>query len=186
MKPDKQEKFVKRAAKGMLWWCAGDFICVIFNLCMIVVMINFLAAKVFTAFASAIIMNGLLFNFTYNCAVRDRNLVKYHGVSDDPMMPYKIALTAPLPQYIMWIVLLLSKLGIIGDIFRYFILANIQCLAWVDLFTEGRTIDCLSWGGLMGLLALMLIAPVVIIITYKCTVLDIDVKALVLYGKKHK
>lgn len=186
MKSDNREKFAVRAAKGMLWWLAGEFTCVIFNMCMIIVMIHFLAVKIFTAFASVIIMNGLFFNFAYNCAVRDRNLIKYHGVSDDPKMPYKIALTAPMPQYIMWIVLLLSKLGVIGDIFNYYVLANMQCLAWVDLFTSGRTIADLSWGGLAGLLMLMLIAPAVIIITYKCTLLEIDVKALVLYGKKNK
>lgn len=184
MKPDTREKISKRAVKGMLWWLAGDFICAIFNMCMLVFMMRFMAVKIFAAFSSVIIMNGLLFNFTYNCAVRDRNLIKYHGVSDDPKMPLKIALIAPLPQYIMWIALLFSKLGVIVDIFRYFILANMQCLAWVDLFTDGRSITDLSWAGLTGLLVLMLIAPSVIIVTYKCTLLEVDIKALLLYGKK--
>lgn len=186
MTPEKQEKFAKRAAKGMLWWLAGEFVCVIFNMCMIIFMTKFMAVKIFTAFSSAIIMNGLLFNFTYNCAVRDRNLIKYHHVPRDPKMSLKIAAFAPMPQYIMWIILLLSKLGVIGDIFRYYVLANIQCLAWVDLFTSSREISALSWGGLFGLLLLMLIAPVVIILTYECTLREIDIKALVLYGKKTK
>lgn len=181
---EKQEKFVKRAFKGMLWWLAGEFICVIFNMCMLIFMTKFMAVRVFTAVSSAIIANGLFFNFAYNTAVRDRNLVKYHGVTYDKKMSLKIALTAPLPQYVMWIILLLSKLGVIGDIFNYYILANIQTIAWVDLFTSGRDIGSLSWGGLFGLLLLMLIAPIVIIITYECVIRDIDVKALVLYGKK--
>lgn len=53
-----------------------------------------------------------------------------------------------------------------------------QSLAWIDLFTSGRTIDALSWGGLFGLLVLVLIAPAVIIVTYECTIRDIDVKSL--------
>lgn len=186
MVADKQEKFVKRAAKGMLWWLAGEFICFLFNMCMIVFMTKFMIMKIFTAAASAIIVNGLYFNYAYNCAVRDRNLLKYHGWQGDNKMSLKLALVAPFPQYVMWIVLLLSRLGVIGDIFNYYIWGNIQCLAWVDLFTSGRTIDCLTWGGLFGLLALMLIAPLVIILTYECTVRDIDVKALVIYGKKSK
>lgn len=186
MVKDKQEKFVKRAAKGMLWWLAGELICFLFNMCMIIFMTKFMIMKIFTAVASAIIANGLLFNFAYKCAVRDRNLLKYHGWQGDRTMSMKLALAAPLPQYIMWAVLLLSKLGVIGDFFNYFIWGNFQCLAWVDLFTSGRTIESLTWGGLFGLLALMLVAPAVIVITYECTIRDIDVKGLLMYGKNSK
>ncbi len=186
MTPDRQENFAKRAARGMLWWFGGEFICVIFNMCMLIFMSRFMAIKIFTAFSSLIIMNGLLFNYTYNCAVRDRNLIRYHGVPQDRKMALKLAAAAPMPQYIMWIVLLLSKLGVIGDIFNYYILANMQCLAWVDLFTESREITALSWAGMAGLLAIVLIAPIVMILTYECTVREIDIKALLLYGKKTK
>lgn len=98
MVADTQEKFAKRAAKGMLWWLAGEFICAIFNLCMIIFMTKFMVMKLFTAIASVLIANGLYFNFTYNTAVRDRNLVKYHGWQQDKKMSLKMALTAPLPQ----------------------------------------------------------------------------------------
>lgn len=181
---EKADNFGKRALKGILWWLGGDFICVIFNMCMIALITRFMALKLFTAIASVIIMDGLLFNFAYNCAVRDRNLIRYHGVERDSKMSLKMALTAPLPAYILWIMLALSKAGVIGDIFRYYILANMQCLAWVDLFTAERTIDGLSWGGLMGLLLLTLISPAVIIATYECVVRDIDIKQIFVYGKK--
>lgn len=184
MLPDKREKFIFRALKGMGWWLAGELICVIFVMCMLMFMMKFMAVKVFGAFACLIIVNGLFFNYAYNCAVRDKNLVKFHGAYDDKKMSLKLAVAAPLPQYIMWIVLLLSKLGIIGDIFRYYVLANIQCLPWVDLFTSEREITALSWGGLFGLLVLMLAAPAVIIVTYECTIRELDIKALLLYGKK--
>lgn len=179
-----QEKFSKRAIKGIMWWLAGEFSCFIFNMCMLIAMKRFFAVKIFCAAASLIIFNGLMFNYSYNCAVRDRNLIKYHGVKQDKKMSLKIALAAPVLQYVMWTALLLSKLGVIGDFFRYFILANVQCLPWVDLFTASREISALSWGGLAGLLVIMLIAPAVIIVTYELTVRDIDVKAILLYGKK--
>ena len=184
MAENKSENFAKRGVKGILWWLAGEVICMVFNLCMLPFMMKFMAFKVFTAVPSIIIADGLFFNFAYNCAVKDRNLIKYHNVNHDKTMSLKMALISPLPQYIMWIVLLLSKLGIIGDIFNIFILSNMKTLAWVDLFTSGRTIDHLSWGGLFGLLALMLIAPAVIAVTYELTIRDIDVKAILLYGKK--
>ena len=181
---DKRENFGLRAGKGMLWWLAGEVICIIFNLCMLVFMIKFMAFKVFTAVASSIIVNGLFINFAYNCAVRDRNLVKYHRLPHDPVMSLKIALTAPLPMYAMWIALLLSKLGVVRDIFNYYIWGNIQTLAWIDLFTSSRTIDGLSWAGLFGLLIIVLAAPVSIILTYECTVREFDIKAWLFYGKK--
>ncbi len=186
MKSEKPENFYKRAIKGMLWWLAGEFICIIFNMCMLVIMSKFMAVKIFTAISSAIIVNGLFFNFAYNCAVKDHNLIKYHKVERDRHMAIKIALTAPLPQYIMWIILLLSKLGIIGDIFRYYVWANIQSLAWVLLFTESWSINDLSLGGICGLLILTIAAPAVIIITYELTLNEVDVKALMLYGRKNK
>lgn len=186
MLAEKQESFVKRMAKGWLWWLAGEFICVIFNMCMIIFITKFMAMKIFTAFASLIIADGLYFNFTYNTAVRDRNLIKYHGVKEDKLMSLKMALTVPLPQYAMWIALLLSKLGVIGDIFNIYILANMQCLAWVDLFTESRVISGLSYTGLFGLLLLCILASVVIFLTYEITIRDIDIKQILVYGKKDK
>ncbi|MDE7293769.1 MAG: hypothetical protein K2N72_05020 [Oscillospiraceae bacterium] len=184
MKKETYDSLPARAGKGLLWWLGGEFICVIFNMCMIPLLVRFMAMKIFTAIASAIIVNGLFFNFAYNCAVRDKNIVRYHGAERDRKMPLKMALTAPLPEYIMWIALLLSKLGIIGDIFNWYIIGNMQCLAWVDLFTQGRDIGSLSYIGLFGLLLLILISPVTIILTYEITFRDIDIKALLLYGKK--
>ncbi|MCM1578626.1 MAG: hypothetical protein NC078_07515 [Ruminococcus sp.] len=184
MKKDTYDTLPVRAGKGMLWWLGGEFICIIFNMCMIPLLVRFMAMKIFTAVASCLISNGLFFNFAYNCAVRDKNIVRYHGAERDEKMSLKMAFTAPLPAYIMWIALLLSKLGVIGDIFNLYIIGNMQCLAWVDLFTQGRDIGSLTWGGLAGLLLLTLIAPVTIIVTYECVFRDIDVKAIMLYGKK--
>lgn len=186
MQAEKRENFSKRAAKGLLWWLAGELVCFLFTMCMLPLIRKFMILKIFTALSGMLIVNGLYFNFTYNCAVRDRNLTRYHGALSDEKMPFKIALAVPFPQYAMWILLLLSKAGIIGDFFRYYILANIQCLAWVDLFTESREISSLTWGGLTGLLLLVLVSPAVIIVTYRCVFMDIDVKALVMYGKKNK
>lgn len=182
----KQEKFIVRTLRGMSWWLIGEIVCMIFNMCMLLLMQKFMILKIFTGIASVLIMNGLYFNFTYNTAVSDKNLIRYHHVPDDKFMSLKIALTAPLPQYIMWVILLLSKLGVIRDIFNIYILANIQSIAFVDLFTTGRTINDLSWGGLFGLLFLVLIAPAVIIATYECTVRDIDIVNILIYGGKKK
>jgi hypothetical protein len=65
-----------------------------------------------------------------------------------------------------------------------YLLANIKCIAWVDLFTTERTIDAVSPLGLIGLLAIVIISPITIILTYELTYKELDIKALLLYGKK--
>ncbi|MBR4224786.1 MAG: hypothetical protein IKR73_08255 [Oscillospiraceae bacterium] len=177
---------VSRIIKGWLWWLAGEFICLLFTLCMIMPMQRSLLLMMFTGVSSVLIVNGLYFNFAHNCAAEDRNAVKFHKAPYDRAMPVKLALLAPLPQYLMWIALLLSKAGVIRDIFNIYILANIQCLAWVDQFTRERTIDVLSWGGLFGLLLLVLAAPITIIVTYELVYREIDIAAILMYGKKDK
>ncbi|MBQ7990410.1 MAG: hypothetical protein IJ251_05110 [Oscillospiraceae bacterium] len=173
-----------RVIKGWLWWLAGEIICLLFTMCMIMPMQKSLLVMMFTGVSAVLIVNGLYFNFAYKCAEEDRNAVRYHKAAEDKAMARKIALAAPLPQYIMWCVLLLSKLGVIGDIFNAYILGNIQCIAWVDLFTRERTIDVLSFGGLFGLLLLVLAAPVTIIVTYEMVYREIDIKSIIMYGKK--
>ena len=180
------EKRIKRVLKGWLWWLAGELVALIFTLCMVLPMRRFMLVRLFVGIASVFIVNALYFNFACNCAKADLNAVKYHGAERNSYEGLTIAMWAPLFQYIMWIVLLLSKLGVVGDIFNYYILGNIQCIAWVDLFTAERTINVLTPAGLIGLLAIVLVAPITIIITYECTYRELDIKALVMYEKDGK
>ncbi len=178
------ENRIIRALKGLLWWLAGELVACIFTLCMVLPMRRFMLVRIFAGIASVFLVNALYFNFTNKCAKKDMNAVRYHGAKQDRLQGLYMALTAPLFQYISWIALVLSKAGLIPDIFNIYILSNIQCIAWVDLFTPYRTIDALSVPGLIGLLLLVLIAPATIIITYECTYREIDLKALLMYEKK--
>lgn len=177
------EKWYFRALKGILWSLAGEIICFVFILCFFVPMQKFMLARIFAGLATLVLVNGLYFNFAYKCAQKDKNAVKYHSAERDPRAGLFMALTAPLGQYVLWIILLLSKLGAISDFVGKYLLLNIQCLPWYDLFTDNRTIDHLAPAGLAGLLLLTLISPAVIYITYELTYREIDVKAILMYGK---
>ena len=177
------ESMIKRTVKGWLWWLAGEVICFLFTPCMLMPMKRSMLIMMFTAVSAVLIVNGLYFNFAHKCASADRNAVKFHKAPPDRLMAVKMALTAPLPQYILWIMLALSKARVIRDIFNIYILSNIQCIAWVDLFTSERTIDHLSTAGLFGLLLLVLAAPATIIVTYELVYRDIDVKSILMYKK---
>jgi len=179
------ESRLKRTFKGWGWWLAGEIIAVIFTMCMVIAMRRYMLVRIFTGFASVFIVNALYFNFAYNCAKADLNAVKYHKKERDPAAGLMLAVSAPLFQYIMWILLVLSKAGAVPDIFNYYILANIECIAWVDLFTTQRTIDVLTVPGLIGLLSIVLISPITIILTYELTYRELDIKAILLYGNKN-
>lgn len=173
-----------RTFKGWLWWLAGEIVCIIFTVCMLMVAKRFMIVMIFMACSALLLTNGLYFNYALNWANHDRNAVKFHKAKEDSRMSLKMALLAPLPQYIMWFALLLSKLGVIRDIFSLYILANIQVTGWVELFTPGRTIDHVNAAGLLGLLFIVLISSATIFITYECVYREIDVKAILMYGKK--
>lgn len=79
--------------------------------------------------------------------------------------------------------LYLSKLGLIRDIFSYFLFGNMWTLPFVTMFTGERTIDCISWWGILGLTFLTLIQPAVISATYILTYNDVDVAKIVFYKK---
>lgn len=181
-----QEKFFQRFLKGLVWWLIGAVICVLYSFFMTGLMQKFMAMKILTGVCALIIVNGLYCNFIYNCAADDRKLNKLHHVNVDRRLGIKLAFSVPVIQYLSWIALAFSKIGIIGDFFSPYIFINMYTLGWIDLFTEGRTIDSLSWLGLFGLLLLAFISSAVILLTYELTYREIDVKQLLFYGKNKR
>jgi len=179
-----QQQLIIRFLKGLIWWLIGAAICFIYSFMMLGLMQKFMVAKIVTAVCAVIIVNGLYCNYIYNCATDDKKLKKVRHVETDPKTGIKLALTVPIMQYASWIVLVLSKIGVIGDFFSIYIFMNMYTLGWVDLFTEERTISALSWGGIIGLLLLAVLSSVIIYLTYEITIRDIDVKRVVFYNRK--
>ncbi len=169
---------------------------VIMNLWFVTVMTGLMMENIFikliVGIAAEIIVNGLFFNYAYNAAKLDRNLVKLHGMERDRFMSAKIAAFAPLPGYVMFIMLAAAKAGAFAGTslgqygFNYYIMLNLHTLPWIAMVTDGRSMEYLSYGGLAGLLLLQLLQPAVIVLTYEFTFRDIDVFTKLLYGKNAK
>ena len=98
-------------------------------------------------------------------------------------MPLKMALCGPAVSYISLAALILSKCGVIKDIFNIFLLINMYSLPFVDAFTDGRTLEFLTVPGLFGLIGLTLLQPAVIVLTYILTYKDVDVITKIVYKK---
>ena len=154
---------------------------------LLVLMSKILFLKIFVAFCTTFITLGLYFNWAHYAAKRDKNAVKYHNMEYDKYMPIKMAVIAPIVSYGMLILLFLCKADVIQETFMsLYILCDIWILPFITMFTEERTIDGVSWFGIIGMTFLTLLQPAAIIITYICTYNDIDVVKLVFYKKDNK
>lgn len=178
-----KENFAVRTLKGIGYWLLGSFMCLFMCMSMLVLMRSLLVLKFFVAFCTTAIMLGLMFNWAYYSAKRDRNAVKYHNMEYDKYMPLKMSLTAPIVSYVMVILLFLSKLDVIGDIFNYFMYIDMWLVPYVKIFTEETSIAAIPWWGVFGLTFLVLLQPAVISVTYILTYKDVDVAKEVLYKK---
>ncbi len=179
-----QQKFIVRFGKGLVWWLIGAIVCWLYSFFMYGLMTKFMVMKLFSGICALLIVDGFYCNFAYNCATDDRNLNKVRHIDVDPKTAIKLAICTPILQYVTWILLLLSKIGVIGDIFSYYLFANMYTVGWVKLFTDETTVSAVSVGGLIGLLILALSSSVTIYITYMATFNEIDVKKLVVYKRK--
>lgn len=188
---NKPEGFPKRILKGFLYYFIGIVMNMWFVTVMTGLMMNNLFIKLAVGIAAEIIVNGLFFNYAYNAACLDRDLVKFHGMERDKYMSLKIALIVPIFGYIMTVMLGLARAGVFdGTIlgergFNYYILLNLHTLPWIAMFTDERSIEHLTWAGYAGIVFLQLIEPAVIALTYELTYRDIDIKEKLFYkGKK--
>ncbi len=182
-----KENFLKRSFKGIGYWFLGEFMCFFVCSTLLVLMSKVLFLKIFVAFCTTFITLGLYFNWAHYAAKRDKNAIKYHNMEYDKYMPVKMAVIAPIVSYVMLILLFLCKADVIQETFMsLYILCDIWILPFITMFTEERTIDGVSWFGIVGMTFLTLLQPAAIIITYICTYNDIDVVKLVFYKKDNK
>lgn len=178
-----KENFAVRCLKGIGYWLLGSFMCLFMCMSMLVLMRSLLVLKFFVAFCTTAIMLGLMFNWAHYSAKRDRNAVKYRNMEYDKYMPLKMSLTAPIISYVMVVLLFLSKLDVIGDIFNYFMYIDMWLVPYVKIFTDATVITAIPWWGVFGLTILVLLQPAVISVTYILTYKDVDVAKEVLYKK---
>lgn len=174
----KKENFAVRALKGIGYGIISEVMC--FFLMLSMVALNYMTGgavllKIVIALFSLTVTLGLYFNWAFNAAKKDRDIVKFHGIEYDRFMPLKMAVAAPIVSYISLIALILSKCGVIPDIFNFFLLINLFTLPFTDCFTAGRTLDALSVPGLIGLILLVLSQGAIIAVTYIITYKDVDV-----------
>ena len=185
VKKQKKESFLKRALKGIGYSIIAEVMCAFLVITMIVLTTktDLAVIKVIAGICTLTVILGLFFNWANAAAKADRDAVKFHNEEYDRYMPLKMALCGPAVSYISLAALILSKCGVIKDIFNIFLLINMYSLPFVDAFTDGRTLEFLTVPGLFGLIGLTLLQPAVIVLTYILTYKDVDVITKIVYKK---
>lgn len=179
-----KENFVKRSFKGIGYWFLSAIMCFFMCTALLLPTKHFLILKLLLAVSTTIITLGLFFNWTHYAARRDKNAVKFHNMEYDKFMPLKMAVTAPIVSFIMLILLYLCKAGLISDgFFSLYLLCDIWILPYITLFTNERTIDSISWFGMVGITLVTLLQPLAIAATYILTYNDVDVVNIIFYKK---
>ena len=174
----KAENIFKRILKGIGYSLIAEFMSMFLVLSMIAMNGMFggsVVLKVMIGICTLVLTLGLYFNWAFNAAKKDRDTVIYHKVPYDKYMPVKMAVGGPVISIVLYIALVLSKIGIVPDMFNVFLLADLFTVPFVDSFTSERTIEFLSVWGLLGLGVLVLSQCAVIVLTYIITYKDIDI-----------
>ncbi len=174
----KAENIFKRILKGIGYSLIAEFMSMFLVLSMIAMNGMFggsVVLKVIIGICTLVLTLGLYFNWAFNAAKKDRDAVIYHKVPYDKYMPVKMAVGGPVISIVLYIALVLSKTGIVPDMFNVFLLADLFTVPFVDSFTSERTIEFLSVWGLLGLGVLVLSQCAVIVLTYIITYKDIDI-----------
>lgn len=174
----KTENIFKRILKGIGYSIIAEFMSMFLVISMIAMNGMFggsVVLKLIIGICTLVLTLGLYFNWAFNAAKKDRDAVTYHNIPYDKYMPVKMAVGGPIISIVMYIVLVLSKIGVIRDMFNVFLLADLFTVPFVDSFTSERTIEVLSVWGLIGLGLLVLSQCTVIIATYILTYKDVDI-----------
>ncbi len=112
--------------------------------------------------------------------------VTLHKEKPEPYFGAVLGIIASVPFYISYIVLVLSKAGVIGSFTGYFKLINSQFFPIIDLFAKSSTATADISAGTMIFIALLPAAFIVTChISYKITYNNIDVAQKLLYKKNN-
>lgn len=176
MKPD--NLFI-RLLKGYGVVLLADILCAFLLLTTHLFMSNIIL-QVLVGLCALVIYYGLLINFTYKYGRSDRKHEQLHKVPHNAKTPILMALLIPLPQFIMWIAFVLSGLGIIRDIYGVYNFTNFPFAALIKCFGS-QSVDNIAPFGFILPLIFLIIAGVLIYVSYMLNYKDIDIWSKIIY-----
>ena len=176
MKPD---NLLIRLLKGYGTIILSDVLCAGLLLSTQLFMSNNIL-QVIIGLCAVLIYYGLLSNYTYKYGRADLKYERLHKIPHNAKMPVLMSVLLLVPQLAAWVALVLSKLGVIKDIYGLYNFTNFQFAALVKCFGS-QSVANISVFGIILPLILLIIAGAVIYVTYVINYKDIDIWTKIIY-----
>lgn len=162
--------------KGIGYLIFSEILCLFINLTLAFSSSIFL--KIITVLCTSIIFIGLICNFAYNIAKNDLIIQRRMNIKFSFSRNFTVAASLSMPYILLWLILLISKKGLIGNFYGAYKLLNGQFLQLYNLINSGTELSSVSKFQLIIMFVLTLIPFVSFIITYKLSYSGIDLNKI--------
>lgn len=129
------------------------------------------------------ILCGLHINYAYFEAKKHRSSDKPKKTVFKKNIPFVMGFGASLPLFLMWIMLMMSKAGVLPDIFGVYKLLNQHFLLITSFTVNGTQVSDITALSAVLLLIASFIPFIPIIVTYYITYNEIDIRKKLFYEK---
>jgi hypothetical protein len=179
---NRPETLLGRSLRGIGYLFVSQILTLFINLSVTAMLNSFILLLIIACICTLGITLGLVFNWSYNCAKTDEALNR-QGKPYDPLMPLKMSIIIGIIPLILYILLIISKAGVIENFLPlYSILANWQ-LPFRAVFTSSIDIADISVLGMFGFGFLTLLIPATSFVTYIIIKRGVDFSKFI-YEKK--
>lgn len=134
--------------------------------------------KIISVFCTSVIFIGLICNYAYNTAKNDLAIQRRMDIKLPAYRCFASGGFLSLPYIVLWVILILSKNGVIGNFYKAYKLINGQFLQLYNLMNSGTDAGSLSLSALIIMLLLTFVPFASFIIAYQLTFKGVDVESI--------
>ncbi len=172
----KNIRLISVVLKGYGFLLFAEILCLFLNLTLAVSPSNIF--KIIAAFCTAVIFIGIICNHAHNTAKNDKVLERQFKTTFSGMRCILAGFSMTALYVVIWVFLLLSKLGFIGDFYNEYKLINGQYLQLFNLIWPGTEIADVSMSGVLIMLSFTIVPFVAFVTAYKLTYKGVDIESI--------
>ena len=158
-------------------------------MCLILMLFGFLVldktwGRIILSLFSLIIVLGLMANYAGNIGKIECTRIKLGKQEENEKLPYLLAAIVPIPIYLNFIILVISRFEIIPNYLPTFRLVNAFYIPPTLLMTGDIEVTDLNILHMLLIACLVLLIPATIIISYKLAINQIKISEKIMYQNK--
>lgn len=158
--------------KGVANLVFAEILCLFINLTL--ASSSLLLFKIISIFCTSVIFIGIICNYAYNIAKNDLIFQRRMKIKFKSYRCYIVGVFLSLPYIILWVILIISKEGIIGNFYSAYKIINGQFLQLYNLMNNSTQISNVSMSKLLIMLLLTFVPFLSFVIAYRFTFKGVD------------